>query len=608
MPISHNESMYILLGAADSAPVAKSGLPALWEGATYGDSGFVNQRSIQLKNLGNFVRDLEASNSRSKIRWVWEDSRIIMPVLLQQGYSPSRCHDLRLAQRILKTAASRAQNKISYSPQLDLLTEKTPEQAKPPPTIPGQSSLFEQNSYAPDSQQLKIHSTGQLHQEFRAQLAALATAAYPQRFRLLLAAESSGGIIAAEMQHHGLPWNRQIHEKILEEALGPRPAQYQRPARLAELAGIIQKQLGSSRLNPDSPSELLKAMHRAGISVASTRQWELLAWAEENQQLQAERRALIEPILEYKKLARLYSANGWNWLDEWVDNNRFYPAYEVGGVVSGRWGAHGGGAMQIPKDLRQAITAEPGMLLTISDAQQLEPRILAAMSSDRKLALAGRGSDLYLGIAQLGQRTGSELSSRKQAKLAMLGAMYGATTGDSGRLLPHLRQLFPQALAFTEQASAIGQRGGQVTTYLGRTSPAPSAEWFKIQGQQGSATQERAAIRAARSFGRFTRNFVVQGTAAEWALCWMALIRHKLRTSGKNKGRLTSQLVYFLHDEIMIYGPQEEAELCASIIQASAQEAAHLIFGQTEVEFPVTTSMTTSYAKASSGLTSPEAF
>ena len=40
------------------------------------------------------------------------------------------------------------------------------------------------------------------------------------------------------------------------------------------------------------------------------------------------------------------------WLDAWVDNGRFRPEYVVGGVVSGRWASRGGGALQIPRQIR----------------------------------------------------------------------------------------------------------------------------------------------------------------------------------------------------------------------------------------------------------------
>ena len=46
---------------------------------------------------------------------------------------------------------------------------------------------------------------------------------------------------------------------------------------------------------------------------------------------------------------------------------------------------------------------------------------------------------------------------------------------------------------------------------------------------EGSRPEEtREAQRLRRDRGRFTRNFVVQGTAAEWALCWMAALRRRL--------------------------------------------------------------------------------
>ena len=38
---------------------------------------------------------------------------------------------------------------------------------------------------------------------------------------------------------------------------------------------------------------------------------------------------------------------------------------------------------------------------TVTDGSQIEPRILAALSRDEALASAGRGADLYAGIAEL---------------------------------------------------------------------------------------------------------------------------------------------------------------------------------------------------------------
>ncbi len=598
--------MFILLAPVPPLPAepTPSVAPATsaertWQAVTLTDTGVGSRRTVPQERLGEFMEQMEQHTSYP-IRWVWADARALLPTLLAQGFSPERGYDLRVAQRILITATTHPNHPLDYAPTLDLLQEPTaPAGAMPPATVaPGQDSLFDTELFTPVSATRPEPTVDDVLTEFRAQQDAVARASHPAKLQLLLTAESSGTIIAEEMKLYGMPWNRERHEELLEAELGPRPTGYNRPARMEELAVQIREVLQAPRLNPDSPTELLKALQSAGARVSTTRKWSLLEWAKEIPSLQEQRHRLVDPILRYKKLSRLWSANGWNWLDEWVHDNRFYPSYEVGGVVTGRWGAHGGGAMQIPKDVRSAVAAEPGYLLTVADASQVEPRILAAMSGDGQLAEAGRGTDLYLGIAAIGAASGSALNDRAAAKIALLGAMYGATTGESGRLMPHLRQLFPRAIAFTEDAARVGEAGGQVSTFLGRVSPAPPDAWFAQQRQQSTAEQERAALSASRSWGRFTRNFVVQGTAAEWALSWMGHIRHELRHRGPGGEPLHSHLVYFLHDEIMIYGPANEAELCAEIVRDSAEKAGRLLFGNAPVEFPVSIAITDNYAKA----------
>src|SRR5262249_13339707 len=145
-----------------------------------------------------------------------------------------------------------------------------------------------------------------------------------------------------------------------------------RPARLAELAAQISAALGGRPVNPDSPTQLVKALGAAGVRVSSTRFWEL----------REVDHPVIPPLLEYKEPSRLHAAHGWAWLDEWVCGGRFRPEYVVGGVVSGRWASRGGGALQIPRVLRRAVVADPGWVLVVADAAQLEPRVLAALAGD----------------------------------------------------------------------------------------------------------------------------------------------------------------------------------------------------------------------------------
>ena len=283
-----------------------------------------------------------------------------------------------------------------------------------------------------------------------------------QRLQLLLAAESAGAMIAAEMQHTGVPWREELHEQILADYLGPRPPVGHRPAKLEALTAELRQLLNSPSLNPDSPQDLMRALHRNGIEVKTTRQWEL----------KESSHPAIEPLLAFKKLSRLHAANGWAWLDAWVKDGRFQPEYVVGGVVSGRWASRGGGALQIPRQIRGAVHADPGHKLIVADASQLEPRVLVALAQDSKMAEAARDKDLYAGIAAQGFG-----GDRAKAKVALLGAIYGATTGESGRLMPQLTRTYPRAVGFVEQAAREGEAGRTVTSRLGRSSPPPSERW-----------------------------------------------------------------------------------------------------------------------------------
>jgi len=417
--------------------------------------------------------------------------------------------------------------------------------------------------------------------EYADQQARIGADADPRKFGLLVAAESAGGLVAAEMTAAGVPWRADVHDRLLTEQLGPRPPATAgtplRPARLSALSAQISAALGAVRpVNPDSPAQLLRALAASGIRVQSTR----------SSVLREVDHPVIPLLLQYKELARLYTANGWTWLDTWVSGGRFRPEYVVGGVVSGRWASRGGGALQIPKLLRQAVVADPGWTLVVADAAQLEPRILAALAGDRAFAQAAGTGDLYDAVAvAIG-------GDRATAKVALLSAMYGGTGGDRGQSLALLRRRFPQASAFVESAARAGEEGRVVRSVLGRTCPPPSAAWLSVTGESGDPDQERdpGAGAAARARGRFTRNFVVQASAADWALVLLALLRSRLATP--------AQLVFFQHDEVVVHCPLEQADDVMAAIAGAAAGATRLVFGATEVSFPMTTAVARCYSDA----------
>lgn len=241
------------------------------------------------------------------------------------------------------------------------------------------------------------------------------------------------------------------------------------------------------------------------------------------------------------------------------------------------------------------MRADPGWTLVDADVAQLEPRVLAAMSRDSAMVEAARGRDLYEGVVRSGA-----VATRDEAKYAVLGAMYGATTGKSGQLVPRLRTVYPRAMGLVDAAARTGEQGGVVSTLLGRSSPRPDDAWHLTQSRASSpdaagGEQDHARSRA-RERGRFTRNFIVQGTAAEWALLWLAEIRHRLMTlppastpafASGPVFRDRAHLAFFLHDEVIVHAPAEQADAVAGILRDAAGAATARLFPGFAIDVPL---------------------
>lgn len=506
---------------------------------------------------------------RQQPRWLFDSTAAVYPALLAAGVTVQRCHDVRLTERILLGRKGRFGEPSSAVAVLARANGDAVPADPDPPTTGGQPGLFDQ--HAADAPRVD-------------QLAALAAALPDQLARigddnalkLLVAAESTSALAAAEMGFLGLPWDVDEHDRLLTTLLGPRPAAGVRPPILAALADRIAEEFGSP-VNPDSPVDLRNAFRRLGFDIASTRSWVLRDIDH----------PAVRPVLEYKELSRLYTANGWNWIDDWVSDGRLHSEFIPGGVVSGRWATRGGGGLQIPRAIRGAAMAKPGYRLVVADAAQLEPRVLAAISQDAALQAISTDDDLYAGLAADGFG-----GDRAKAKLAMLGAMYGQTSGEAGRLLATLRLRYPAAMACVETAARQGEAGGVVRSVLGRMSPPPSEAWRSVVAAGGDGAGEQRAREYARSWGRFTRNFVVQASAADWASVWLSSLRRELRSVPD------AELVFFQHDEVVVHAPNEVAEQVAELTRCTARQARDLVFPGSTLFTPVRPLIVGNYAEA----------
>jgi DNA polymerase-1 len=637
------------------------------------DDGTPAQPPQRADDLAATVAEREREDAP---RWVWGSTETDYPRLLRAGVRVERCHDIALTETLLLGLAGRFGEPRSLAAAWARL-RGLPVPDDPKPTGPEeQTALFGPGMFATPTGEAadprqELEMLVEVHADQLRRIAArsadAATPAHaaegvavgprgrtapgrgsapsasvpsvsgPPALSTLVAAESAGGLVAAEIAAGGVPWRVDAHDAVLSELLGPRPFGDALPAKLAELGNRVGAAFGypPGRFNPDSPNQVLRTLRHAGFPVQSTRAWELRRIEHPG----------IELLLEYKELSRLHAAHGWAWQDAWVKDGRYRPEYVVGGVVSGRWATRNSGALQIPRIMRRAVIADEGWSLVVADAGQLEPRVLAAVSGDRGLARAAAQGDLYAALA-----AEAFDGDRAAAKLALLGAMYGQTSGGIGPLLAVLRKRFPVAMAYVEDAARTGERGGVVYSRLGRACPPPSTRWRSLvtgssagnadadggqdpigatdpftdapdefdEGRGGDPA--RRSGQAARSRGRFTRNFVIQASAADWALVWLAVLRRKLcELSGQRSGRAappaasrptpadpaasalfagSPHLVFFVHDEVVVHTPTALAEQAARAVAEAGDEARRVVFGPTPVRFPLATAIVDCYADA----------
>ena len=369
---------------------------------------------------------------------------------------------------------------------------------------------------------------------------------------LVAHAESAAALLGVELEAEGLPVHRPVAEALIAAQAGPRPAdaEAERAARGARDA-VVLRHFPGDPVDLRNPAQVREMLRRAGIDVPDTRSWRLEGFAATHPGVAA--------LLAWRKAERIATTYGYGWLDAHVGAD---------GRLRGRWTATDGGAGRMtaqaglhnmPAELRPAVVAEPGHVLVRADLGQVEPRVLATVSGDPALVAATADDDLYTPVAE------QLRCDRPTAKVAVLAAMYGQTSGAAGQALRRMERAYPRALAYLRRAEEHGRAGVDTRTYGGRlirlTPPVDDADEVAVRADEVTAAEAgEARVEAAwlRARGRYARNAVVQGAAAELFKAWAATVRAGL-------ARLDGRVVLCLHDELLLHVPEEHADEAAAL-------------------------------------------
>ena len=356
--------------------------------------------------------------------------------------------------------------------------------------------------------------------------------------------ESTAELLCAELCADGLPMDRALAEGVLASIIGPRPSSETEAAalRAARDEQVLRHAPPGVTADLRSPAQVRVLLGRIGVDVPDTRAWRLRELHDAH--------PLVAALLEWRKAERIATTYGYAWLDEALGpDGRLRGAWTGSDGAAGRMTASAG-LHNMPAAMRPAVVAGDGHAFVRADLGQIEPRVLAAVTGDPALVLAARADDMYAPVAE------QLRVDRPTAKVAVLGAMYGQTTGYGAQALRRLNAAYPVAMGYLDTADRAGQAGRDLRTYGGRL----------VQLAVPAGQEPRSASRAA-AYGRYARNAMIQGAAAELFKMWAVTVRARC-------GHLDARIVLCLHDELLVHAPLQHAETVAGIVDDCLHEAA----------------------------------
>jgi DNA polymerase-1 len=539
--------------------------------------------SIDAGDVADAVRLVEDA---LRPRWVWW-SKATASALGELGVEVATCWDIAAVQRIVSGGSS-ADPALVWARLHDLARDTIPTGA--PPDLFNQVEVDAEGRGSDDP----VGDDGHLRPDWvnggwstttrrlvrwaqlgwtAAGLQARRLGALPDGTRAMATArsESAAELLCAEMTLSGLPMDREVAESIIGGFVGPRPRDAAEALELRRVRDAVVLDLAppGPEIDLRSPAQVKSLLRRVGVEVPDTRAWRLESLREDHR--------LIEALLAWRKAERVATTYGYAWLDGHLGaDGRLRGAWSGSDGAAGRMTASAG-LHNMPAAMRAAVVAETGHVFVRADLGQIEPRVLAAVSGDRALARATLDDDMYAPVAaQLGV-------DRATAKVAMLGAMYGQTTGHGAQALRGLRSAYPVAIGYLEDADRAGRARRPLRTWGGRL--------IRMGVADEGGSSERAARAQAAARGRYGRNAMVQGAAAELFKAWAATVRARVVP-------LDGRIVLCLHDELLVHAPAEHGDATARLVDDCLQEAAGRWAVGTGVRFTAATSVISRWSDA----------
>jgi DNA polymerase-1 len=287
---------------------------------------------------------------------------------------------------------------------------------------------------------------------------------------------------------------------------------------------------------------------------------------------------IIEEILEYRKLSKIYStyAEG---LKKYIEKDgRIHTIYNQCATQTGRLSSSEPNLQNISvrdeqgREIRKAFLADPGCVLISSDYHQIELRMLAHMAEEPGLIDAfNSGIDVHTKTAM--DVFGVKMEDvtplmRRRAKVVNFGIVYGisdfglaqqlgTSRAEAKQFIDTYYEKYPGIRRYMDGIVAECQKNGYVTTICGRRRDIPEIH------DKNHMVQE---------FGkRAAMNAPIQGSAADLIKIAMIHIHEAMKKAG-----VRSKMILQVHDELIFNVPEDEIEIMKKLIDDGMSHAMSL--------------------------------
>lgn len=264
---------------------------------------------------------------------------------------------------------------------------------------------------------------------------------------------------------------------------------------------------------------------------------------------------IIDPILEYREFQKLLSTYIDNIPSLVAPDGRLHTHFLSNGAATGRMSSRDPNLQNIPHKselgmaIRKAFVAEKGYKIISFDYSQIELRIAAFLSGDKKLIeIFKRGEDIHTAVAAEvfgvpGDKVHPEM--RRHAKVINFGIIYGmgvnalkenlgTDRAEAQKFYDEYFKKFSGLAKYLDEVKLEAHKKGYTETFFGRRR---YFEGLKSKLPYVRASAERMAINAP-----------IQGTEADIIKLAMVRIDEHL---GKEKAGDDIRMILQVHDELV---------------------------------------------------------